>query len=97
MLVPFAGLALMLVTGPGCKDSPDKICDRFAKLMADKFDKQGKLVTKEDSKSFADDCAKDMEKLKKDDPKTYECNVNCINKSKDLDEVESCIKKNCPN
>jgi len=36
-----------------------------------------------------------MESDKEQNPKRYECTAKCINDSKELDDVEVCMKK-CP-
>jgi hypothetical protein len=89
-------LALLVLLGSaaGCKNSPDKVCKRLTDMMAEKVGKQG-LITKEDKASFEDRCTKDMESDKEQNPKRYECTAKCINDSKELDDVEVCMKK-CP-
>ncbi|MEO7092907.1 MAG: hypothetical protein ABI175_06635 [Polyangiales bacterium] len=92
-LASFACLVL-LGSAAGCKNSPDKVCKRYTDMMAVKVGKKG-LITKEDKERFEETCTKEMEDDKEKNPKRYECTAKCINDSKELDDVEVCMKK-CP-
>jgi len=87
-------VVVVLLFVPACKGNPDRVCKRLVTLTAQKLGKTG-LVTKDDKDTMEANCISDMEAMKKDQPKRYECQAACVNDAKDLDDIDPCVKK-CP-
>lgn len=100
-------IALVLVVGCGSKDgaagsgsgsakaagpSHDALCKKMMDWVAKDLPKEKPQTDDEKKKDLAD-CAKDLDKTKKDKPKEYDCTVACIDKSPDLTAFITCSEK----
>lgn len=92
-LAVLAGVVAVVVCA-ACTSSPNKVCAKLTELSAKKLAKSG-LVTKEDRQNMEQSCVQELEHDKQESPERYDCVAKCVNASKDVDDLDPCLKK-CP-
>lgn len=90
------GAALVVaasILSSGCGNSPESVCKK-AMALREKDNKDDKK-SDDDKKKQLDDCVKDAEKEKTENPKTFECMAPCADKEtwKDFKECTRACKK----
>lgn len=90
-VVLLLAVAFLFAAAPGCKMTPEKICNKFQELAkkkaGDKKFDEAKLKKKTER------CVEEMKKMEEKQPDFYKCSSACVKDANSLDDAKGCYGK----